>query len=155
VIGSSGVSLGLLLASYMGGLCLGSAFFARFAPAREHPLRIYAMLEAGIGVFGILALFLIPIFGRAYAAGPVKGTAGLVLRGVFAAVCLLPPTILMGASFPALSRQVRSAVLYSGNIAGAVVGCLLAGFYLLRVYDLGTATYSAAAMNFGAAAIAW
>src|SRR5262249_32294639 len=38
---------------------------------------------------------------------------------------------------------------------GAVVGCLLAGFYLLRVYDLGTATYSAAAMNFGATAIAW
>ncbi len=36
---------------------------------------------------------------------------------------------------------------YGGNIAGAVVGCLLAGFYLLRVYDVGVATYCAAGIN--------
>ncbi len=36
---------------------------------------------------------------------------------------------------------------YGGNIAGAVFGCLLAGFYLLRVYDTATATYVAAALN--------
>jgi spermidine synthase len=37
---------------------------------------------------------------------------------------------------------------YAGNIAGAVMGTLLAGFYLLRVYDMNTATYVAAAINF-------
>src|SRR5262249_10353616 len=37
--------------------------------------------------------------------------------------------------------------LYSANIAGAVLGCLLAGFYLLRVYDMATATYDAVAIN--------
>ena len=36
---------------------------------------------------------------------------------------------------------------YGGNIAGAVFGCLLAGFYLLRVYDMPTATYAACAIN--------
>src|ERR1700747_847327 len=41
VIGSSAVSLGLLLAAYMGGLCLGSAAFARVVAARRHPLRVY------------------------------------------------------------------------------------------------------------------
>src|SRR3954468_22332642 len=56
-IGSSAVSLGLLLAAYMGGLCLGSALFPRFVAARENPLRIYALLEIGIGVFGVVALF--------------------------------------------------------------------------------------------------
>src|SRR5262249_34689096 len=36
---------------------------------------------------------------------------------------------------------------YGGNIAGAVLGCLLAGFYLLRGYDMAVATYVAAAIN--------
>src|SRR5262249_26662616 len=37
--------------------------------------------------------------------------------------------------------------LYSANIAGAVAGCLIAGFYLLRVHDMAVATYTAAALN--------
>src|SRR5207253_9114823 len=36
---------------------------------------------------------------------------------------------------------------YGGNIAGAVLGSVLAGFYLLRVYDMGIATYVAVAIN--------
>src|SRR5689334_4306807 len=42
VIGSSGISLGLLLAAYMGGLCAGSALLARVVSARHPPLRVYA-----------------------------------------------------------------------------------------------------------------
>ena len=162
VIGSSGISLGLLLAAYMGGLCLGSALLARLVSRRYHPLRVYASLELGIAVFGIAALFLTPLVGRAYIAGPVSGTAGLILRGVVAAVCLLPPTFLMGASLPAISRCVESSPkgvswlghLYSANVAGAVAGCLLAGFYLLRFYNLGFATYVAAGINVGVAGVA-
>src|SRR3954452_17749982 len=61
VIGSSAVSLGLLLAAYMGGLCLGSALLPRLVPARLNPMRVYALLELGIGAFGILALFGVPL----------------------------------------------------------------------------------------------
>src|SRR3990172_8368201 len=50
VIGSSAISLGLLLAAYMGGLCLGSALLPRVVPARLHPLRVYAAIELGIGI---------------------------------------------------------------------------------------------------------
>ena len=108
VIGSSAVSLGLLLAAYMGGLCLGSSAFARVVSARLHPMRVYALLELGIGAFGIIALFGVPLVGRIYVAGATTGLAGLVLRGVIAAVCLLPPTVLMGASLPAIARSVES-----------------------------------------------
>src|SRR4029453_18883478 len=38
-------------------------------------------------------------------------------------------------------------LLYSGNIAGAVFGALLSGFYLLRIYDMAVATYTAVAIN--------
>src|SRR5579863_3402995 len=159
VIGSSAVSLGLLLAAYMGGLCLGSAAFSRFVSSRHHPLRVYAFLELGIGVFGVIALFGVPLIGRLYVAGATTGMLGVVVRGVVAAVCLLPPTVLMGASLPAISRWVESTPagvsqlgwLYSANVAGAVIGCVAAGFYLLRVYDMAVATYLAAGINIGVA----
>src|SRR6266700_4986530 len=100
VIGSSAISLGLLLAAYMGGLCAGSALLARLVRPDRHPLRVYAALEAGIGVLGLLVLFGIPLVSRVY----IAGAAGLVARGLVAAVCLLPPTLLMGASLPAIAR---------------------------------------------------
>jgi spermidine synthase len=163
VIGSSAVSLGLLLAAYMGGLCLGSAVFSRLVSARENPLRVYAWLELGIGAFGIVALFGVPLVGRLYVAGAVSGLFGMVLRGVVAAACLLPPTLLMGGSYPAIARWIKTTsttpkessgspsgalgLLYSANIAGAVIGCGAAGFYLLRVHDMAVATFAAAAVN--------
>jgi spermidine synthase len=166
VIGSSAVSLGLLLAAYMGGLCLGSLLLPRIIPARRGalwtPLRIYAALELGIAALGVIALFGVPLVGRIYLAGPTTGLAGLVLRGVVAVACLLPPTVLMGASLPAIARWVettpkgvsRLGLLYSANIAGAVLGCLLAGFYLLRVHDMAVATYTAAVINTAVAGLA-
>src|SRR6266513_52980 len=68
VIGSSAVSLGLLLAAYMGGLCLGSALLPRIVSPQQQPLRIYAVLELGIGVLGLIALFVVPLLGRMYVA---------------------------------------------------------------------------------------
>src|SRR4029079_2203377 len=43
---------------------------------------------------------------------------------------------------------------YGGNLAGAVVGSLLAGYYLLRVYDMPTTTYVAVAINVVVASLA-
>src|SRR5579883_1729289 len=91
VIGSSALSLGLLLAAYMGGLCLGSVAFARVVPADRNPLHVYACLELGIAVFGLLLLFGVPLFPQ-------------IWHGTIAAACLIPPTLLMGASFPAIAR---------------------------------------------------
>jgi spermidine synthase len=44
---------------------------------------------------------------------------------------------------------------YGGNIAGGVFGSLAAGFYLLRQYDVATATMVAVAFNVAVAAIAF
>ena len=153
-IGSTAVSLGILLATYMGGLCLGSILLPRLR-RREHPLRVYAALEAGIGACGVLALLLIPLVGRVYFAWAPHGLGGMLVRGVVAAICLLPPTVLMGASLPAIARWTEATprgaswwgLLYGGNTVGAVFGCLLAGFYLLRIYNTTAATFAAVAIN--------
>jgi len=163
-IGSTAVSLGVLLATFMGGLCVGSVGLPRLGFARRHPLRVYAVLEVGIALCGILVLFGLPYIDRVYVAGAEHGMPGMLLRGLICAICLLPPTVLMGASLPAIVRWVESTprgvswwgLLYGGNTVGAVFGCLLAGFYLLRIYNTATATYVAVALNLVvAAASAW
>jgi spermidine synthase len=163
VIGSSAISLGVLLGTFMGGMCLGSFWLPRVIPAGQHPLRVYAVLELGIGILGILVLLGMPFIGRLYMMVGGQGTWGILLRGLFSGICLLPPTLLMGATLPVISRWVgttprgvsRLGLLYGGNTAGAVFGCLGAGFYLLRVYDTSAATYFAAGVNVAAALVAF
>ncbi len=155
IVGSSAVSMGVVLATFMGGMCLGSLGLARVVSPRAHPLRVYALLEAGVGVFGLLILFGLPYAGGLYVAIGGPGPLGLVIRAIFCAICLLPPTMMMGATLPAASRWVQSTpegvswlgFFYGGNTIGAVIGTLVAGFYLLRVYDSATATYVAVAIN--------
>src|SRR5512147_127115 len=66
VIGSSGISIGVLLGTYMGGMCLGSLVLPRLIPARLHPLRVYAFLELGIGLIAIIVLFGMPFLANVY-----------------------------------------------------------------------------------------
>ena len=161
-IGSSAVSLGVLLGIYMGGMCLGSLLLPRYVSPTEHPLRVYAYLELGIGAFGILVLYGVPILGGIYTAWAGTGTASLVFRALVASICLLPPTLLMGGTLPVVARGVEATpngvswlgFFYGGNLAGAVAGSLVAGFYLLRVYDMPTATFAAVALNVAVALIA-
>src|SRR5438045_9214804 len=104
VIGSSAVSLGVLLGTVMGGMCLGSLMFPRFVPLREHPLRLYAYLEVGIGAIGLAVLAGMPLVGGVYTAWAGPGLAGVVFRGIVAGGCLWPPTGVMGAALPPLRR---------------------------------------------------
>src|SRR5262245_31702972 len=92
----------------MGGLCLGSLAVRRVLSVKHHPIRFYAVLELGIGAFGILVLVAIPMVGRIYIAGATTGVAGIFLRGIVSALCLLPATLLMGATLPAVSRCFES-----------------------------------------------
>jgi spermidine synthase len=161
-IGSSAVSLGVLLGIYMAGMCLGSLLLPRYLSPLWHPLRVYAALEAGIGLFGVIVLFAVPVVGEIYTRIAGTGQVSLILRAIVAGICLLPPTLLMGATLPAIARWVETTprgvswlgYFYGGNLAGAVAGSMLAGFFLLRVYDMPTATAVAVALNFAVAGLA-
>ena len=156
VVGLTALSLGVLLGTFMGGMFLGSLLYHRIISIKYHPLRIYAVLEILIGLSGLTILFGMPLIENIY-----TGIAGyglfrsVLLRSLISAICILPPTILMGATLPAISRWVETTprgvswmgVFYGGNIFGAVAGCLISGFYLLRVFDTAIATYVAFCLN--------
>lgn len=161
LVGSSAISLGVILSTFMGGMCLGSLLLPRFVKPAAHPLRVYAALEAGIGVCALIILMLLPNAGGFYAAIGSSGFTGLLISGLFTGLCLLVPTMLMGATLPAVARWVETTphgvswlgFFYGGNITGAVAGCLLAGFYLLSAHDVAYATLVGVAINLTVAAV--
>ncbi len=155
VIGSNAMSIAVLLGTWMGGMCIGSLLLPRLIPTSQNPLRVYALLELLTGVCGILVLYGVPLLQNVYIAGLNSGLPNAALRAICCAICLLPPTILMGATLPLIARWVESTpsaatwwgYFYGSNIVGGVFGCFIAGFYLLRVYDMTIASYVAAATN--------
>lgn len=154
-IGSSSISVAFLLGSFMGGMCLGSWLLPRCTRRNWHPIAVYGVLELGIGAFGLLMPWLLPELGQLYAKQHSTGTSTLVWRGAIAAAGLLPPTILMGGTLPAVARWYSSSRdglsrlgwFYGSNVLGAVAGTVIAGFWLLRVYDVRVASYAAATAN--------
>src|SRR5947209_3877860 len=90
VIGSSAVSLGVLLGTFMGGMCLGSLLLPRLVSPKRHPLRVYAVLELGIGAIALAVLFGMPYVEQVYVSYAGHGSPGVLLRGAVAGVCLLP-----------------------------------------------------------------
>jgi spermidine synthase len=151
-LGSSTVSLGVLLATFLGGLSAGSLLATRL-PATTRPLRRFAQLELLTAALGLATLVTIPLLGSLYVAW--ASNLGFVLRLVVAALALLPATLAMGATLPAVAPWARSTpwlgFCYAANAAGGAIGAVLAGFYLLRVHDVYAATAVAVALNLLAA----
>ena len=162
VIGSSSISIAALLVSFMGGMGLGSLMFPRLVPGGWHPLRVYAGIEVAIGAIGLVLLVALPAAQAVYVTAVGYGFGGVLLRALVCVICLIPPTMLMGATLPAVARwagttregMARTGLFYAANTIGAVAGVLLASFYLLRLFDTVTATLVAVGLNVTVALLA-
>jgi len=149
----------LIVSAYMAGLGLGSALGGRIASKSKNAILLYGLIEAGIGVFGILSPYLINWIGQNTAGSPYA----LVFFLSF--VLLLIPTLLMGMTLPLLTQAFVARVetsgqtiglLYGINTLGAAFGALMSGYILMGWFGFGGALLIAAAINFlvGASAAA-
>ena len=86
------------------------------------------------------------------------------LRLGISLLVLAPPAVCIGASLPVMSRAyARSSGrighdvgrLYAANTLGSVLGCLLAGLLLIRLWGLRETVLLASAINLLVAAAAW
>jgi spermidine synthase len=166
LLGSSLHAVAAVVASFLGGLALGARFLGVPLARRGHGARVYALLELGVAVLGLVLLPALrasdPFVGQLYRSlgGETPGFAAVRLVLVLAA--LLPPAALMGATLPVLVAHVERdrvgaglARLYALNTFGAVSGSLAAGFALLPGLGLLGTTFVAAALNLAVAAVAW
>ena len=161
-------ALAVVVAAFMGGLAAGSWAFGRAADRSARPLRMYGLLELGVGVLAPLVAFGIAGIERLYVALHPHLAGSLValsfVRLVLALLVLLAPTVLMGGTLPALTvllrrdaarRDADAALhrdlgsLYGLNTLGAVAGTALVGFVLLGQLGLVRTTLLAAVANVG------
>jgi spermidine synthase len=167
LFGATIYSVSTVLAAFMGGLALGSFVFGRLAERIRNPLRLYALLEAGVGVAALLVPLLLkgldPLFVQIYRHWGSNFFAYSLLRFAFVFCILLLPTTMMGGTLPLLSKFVspagrrpgaRVGALYALNTLGAVAGTVACGFYLLRWWGIASTVRFAAVLNLLAGAVA-
>jgi spermidine synthase len=163
VFGATTAATATLLAVFMGGLALGSAICGRFVSRVRRPDLLYALLESGVAVLALATPLLFTAIESAYVVafrrlGDGPGVL-MPVRVLLSAAALLPPTMLMGATFPAMARAVegvgrpgrRSTLLYGVNTAGAVAGVALCGLLFIRTVGLHSTLAGSACVSLFAA----
>jgi spermidine synthase len=173
LLGSHGEATAAVLAIFLGGLALGYALFGRLtrwsvdrARRRSRPVRLlylYALVEAGIGLYALLFPALFSIARALSLLGPSDHPGlGFAFDMGLSALLIGPPTVLMGGTIPiltlALARDVEQstrvhAQVYGANTAGAFAGALAGGFWLVPWLGLDGVVYAMGCVNLVAAAI--
>jgi spermidine synthase len=168
LFGANAEAVGLVLAVFMSGLGIGGIAFGRLADRARSPLRLYAGLEALIGLFAVFTAPLLAAVAAAYprlaaelGGGPVAVAA---TKALLATLVLFPPALLMGGTLPALTRALALARghaprvvarLYALNLAGAVLGASVTGFVLVERVGLAGSMRLAAGADLAVALTAW
>ena len=169
-LGNTTYAQTIVLATFMAGLAIGAAWWGRKVDQVRHPLRLYALLELGIGLYCLLYpkfhelledLFISTVISLRL---PSDGALVLLLKLFISCCTLLIPTILMGGTLPVLVRFISRrldesgknvALLYFLNSFGAVLGSFLAGFFLIRILGLSMTVYVTAVVNLLLGALAF
>ena len=160
VFGATTFAVSTVLTAFMGGLALGSFYFGRRTESITRPLRLYGWLEIGIGIYGLAVPFVFAALPVVY--HPIWRWLQLsfftlsLVRFLFAALVLILPTALMGATLPVLASYyardahrigLRVGSLYALNTFGAVIGAAVTGFALIPLLGMHATTATAAAIN--------
>jgi spermidine synthase len=160
IFGTTVYAVSTAIASFFAGLALGSHLFGKIAEKTRNPIRLYGALEFCVGICALLTLVLLSrvnsLWGVVYS---IVGGNALFYSFARFALCfsiLLVPTTLMGGSLPVLSRYFvknmktlgwNLGLIYSVNTFGALVGCFLVGFMLIRTVGVRNTLYMGVACN--------
>jgi spermidine synthase len=143
----------VVLATYLTGLFLGSLLWSKFVDRIRRPWLAFGCLIAAAGGSALLLLASIGPWlpqAQSWLGGVVLKQTGSELAGMCArfalasTVVVLPPTILLGAAFPAAVRLAGGAerigrdlgAVLALNTAGGIAGTLLTGFILVPAFGL-------------------
>jgi spermidine synthase len=153
--GSDVYSSTLVIASFMAGFGIGHLIGGHVADRRSPRtcLKLFAIAEAAIAVFGICSGFLYydVLYQR---LGPLGLPSGVIAPVLF--VSLVWPTFFMGVSLPLLARAItedidraaaRIGQLYGFNTLGAAAGALGTTWLLLPRFGLEGALWIGAGAN--------
>ncbi len=160
IFGNTTFATSTVLAGYMAGLGLGALWWGKRIDRGGNPVKTYAKLEAGIGIYALLTPFIWMIIdlltiGFYRFISPAFFTA-LLFKFLISFMALLIPTFLMGATLPVLSKYFvtkeedvakQVGLLYGLNTLGAVLGVLFSGFIALQTFGVWQTVYLTGILN--------
>ena len=169
IFGSTVFATSTVLTAFMAGLALGSFYFGRkIDESTQSPLRLYALLEAGIGGFCLVWPLILGALSALYVLIHRNVTSEFytlsLMRFVLTFGVLLIPSFLMGGTLPVLTRffvkrleqlGTNVGILYALNTFGAVIGCVAAGFFLIEFLGVRNTLFVGVAINFAVALVAF
>ncbi len=168
VMGNTIFSITTVLCAFMGGLAAGSWLGGKVIEHRRDPLRVYAVLEAAVGIYCLLLPRIIgaaePMYRLIYRNYESSYTLFALLRFAFCGAILLVPATFMGATLPVLSRFFASSLdrvgravgrLYAVNTFGAFLGVAAAGFVLIPMLGVRRTIHLACLANLLVATVAY
>lgn len=159
-VGNTAYSVAAVLCAYMLGLALGSFLGGKWLVRSSRLLRVYGAMELLVGLYslGLPAIMagLKPAYlGLTALVGPDSSLA-VSVHFTASVTVLLIPTLMMGATYPVVTRAASEAEsdspdvaekLYFANLAGAALGTLLSDFLVIRFWGLGNTLILVAGLN--------
>jgi spermidine synthase len=168
-LGHAAYAQTLVLAIFMGGMALGSWAVARYTSRIRQLLWGYVLVEALIGILGILFhQSFVAAVNFSFASVIPALPAGLMIHAYkwsLAALLILPQSVLLGMTFPLISGGLirhwpqrpgeTLATLYFTNSLGAAIGVLVSGFVLIKLVGLPGTMRAAGLLNIALALVVW
>ncbi len=164
MLGASTPAAAVVLSVYFVGLTIGAGVYGLASRHIVRPLAAYAVLEAGVAAWALvlcigyegLTQWSVPILVRAVGS-PFRLEA---TRAVIACAWMLPPTLFMGASFPAMVDTLEAmrgpnprramSTFYALNLLGAVAGAVVGPYFAFPRWGVDGTLLAAAAIDGGA-----
>ncbi len=158
--GVTTLAVSTVLTCFFGGLALGSWLGGKWIDKRGQGFKWYGVAEIVIGVYALLFMSLLGANNFLYVkiAGALEtGFYGQsIVKFILAAILLIVPTTMMGATLPILSRTIADrwsrfardiGNLYAINTAGAVLGTIGTAFFLIPVFGIESIIYTVGVVN--------
>jgi spermidine synthase len=161
VVGSDVYAMTIAISAFFAGLAVGGFLFGRRADRLQQPLRLFALLEAGIGLLGVGATF--ALANTPWLLANVESTAGPLAWLIPFVLVGLPATV-MGGSLPVVVRaltnqsgslETAGGWLYAANTTGAIAGTLLTAFLFIPLVGVFGSSLLAGTINLLVALGAW
>lgn len=148
VLGATTPTAATVLACYFAGLGVGAASARHIS---HRPIQVYGGLEIGAGLGALWSLFVFRVLASE-AAQDWLVSLGTLGRIAAVAAAILPTTLCLGATLPAIGQALagagavgrRGGLLYALNTLGGVLGVAAAGFGLPALIGV-RASYTVAA----------
>ncbi|MBR9683432.1 MFS transporter [Candidatus Woesearchaeota archaeon] len=154
IFGSTIYAVSTMLTTFMFGFALGSYTFRNLADRVKNPALLFAGLELGIGLYGLIVLSLFAILPSIYLS-LLEVPGFQFLQFLLSFAVLIIPATLFGATWPAINKAYTqlselgkdAGLLYSFNSLGAMAGSIAAGFLLIPAFGIRMSALLTASLN--------